>query len=85
MVANVPLDVAFLGSVTRTGGHTLTGLFESAFQVIPGVGALPSGLSYEENGLMFANRLIRETGGVAFQDPNFATVPGSFIQRHWRW
>lgn len=73
VVANVPFGVAFLGSVTSTVGHTLTGLFETAFQVIPGVGALPSELSYEKNGLMFGNRLIRETGGVAFQDPNFRT------------
>ncbi|HPK33796.1 MAG TPA: conjugal transfer protein TraG N-terminal domain-containing protein, partial [Ottowia sp.] len=42
VVANVPFGVAFLGSVTSTVGHTLTGLFETAFQVIPGVGALPS-------------------------------------------
>ena len=62
VVANVPFGVAFLGSVTSTVGHTLTGLFETAFQVIPGVGALPSELSYEKNGLMFGNRLIRETG-----------------------
>ena len=57
VVANVPFGVAFLGSVTSTVGHTLTGLFETAFQVIPGVGALPSELSYEKNGLMFGNRL----------------------------
>jgi len=29
VVANVPFGVAFLGSVTSTVGHTLTGLFES--------------------------------------------------------
>ena len=79
VVANVPFGVAFLGSVTSTFGHTLTGLFETAFQVIPGVGALPSELSYEKNGLMFGNRLIRETGGVAFQDPNFRTDLVNFI------
>lgn len=79
VVANVPFGVAFLGSVTSTVGHTLTGLFETAFQVIPGVGALPSELSYEKNGLMFGNRLIRETGGVAFQDPNFRTDLVNFI------
>ena len=79
VVANVPFGVAFLGSVTSTVGHTLTGLFETAFQVIPGVGAPPSELSYEKNGLMFGNRLIRETGGVAFQDPNFRTDLVNFI------
>jgi conjugal transfer mating pair stabilization protein TraG len=28
---------------------------------------------------MFGNRLIRETGGVAFQDPNFRTDLVNFI------
>jgi len=73
VVANVPFGVAMLGSITSTIGHTLTGLFETAFQVIPGVGGLPSELTYEKNGLMFGNRLIRDTGGVVFQDPNFRT------------
>ena len=73
VVANVPFGIAMLGSVTSTIGHTLTGLFETAFQVIPGAGALPSELTYEKNGLMFGNRLIRDTGNVVFQDPNFRT------------
>jgi conjugal transfer mating pair stabilization protein TraG len=73
VVDNVPFGVAMLGSVTSTIGHTLTNLFETAFQVIPGIGALPSELTYERNGLMFGNRLIRDTGNVVFQDPNFRT------------
>lgn len=73
VVANVPFGVAMLGSVTSTVGHTITGLFETAFQVIPGVGGLPSELTYEKNGLMFGNRLIRDTANVVFQDPNFRT------------
>jgi conjugal transfer mating pair stabilization protein TraG len=73
VVANVPFGIAMLGSVTSTIGHTLTGLFETAFQVVPGVGALPSELTYEKNGLMFGNRLIRDTGNVVFQDPKFRT------------
>ena len=79
VVANVPFGVAMLGSLTSTIGHTLTQLFETAFQVIPGVGGLPSELSYEKNGLMFGNRLIRDTGGVVFQDPNFRTDLINFI------
>jgi conjugal transfer mating pair stabilization protein TraG len=73
VVANVPFGIAVLGSVTSTIGHSLTGLFETAFQVVPGVGALPSELTYEKNGLMFGNRLIRDTGNVVFQDPKFRT------------
>jgi conjugal transfer mating pair stabilization protein TraG len=79
VVDNVPFGIAMLGSVTSTIGHTLTGLFETAFQVIPGQGALPSELAYEKNGLMFGNRLIRETGNVVFQDPNFRTDLINFI------
>lgn len=79
VVDNVPFGAAVLGSLTSTIGHTLTGLFETAFQVIPGAGALPNELRYEQNGLMFGNRLIRETGGVVFQDPNFRTDLINFI------
>ena len=79
VVANVPFGVAVLGSLTSTVGHTLTQLFETAFQVIPGAGGLPSELSYERNGLMFGNRLIRDTGGVVFQDPGFRTDLINFI------
>jgi len=79
VVANVPFGVAMLGSLTSTIGHTLTGLFETAFQTIPGPGALPSELTYEQHGLMFGNRLIRETGKVVFQDPNFRTDLINFI------
>jgi len=79
IVANVPFGVAMLGSLTSTIGHTLTSLFETAFQVIPGAGGLPSELTYEKNGLMFGNRLIRDTGGVVFQDPSFRTDLINFI------
>lgn len=79
VVDNVPFGVAVLGSLTSTIGHTLTGLFETAFQVIPGVGALPAELTYEQNGLMFGNRMIRETGNVVFQDPAFRTDLVNFI------
>ena len=79
VVDNVPFGVAVLGSLTSTIGNTLTGLFETAFQVIPGVGALPAELSYQQHGLMFGNRLIRETGNVVFQDPAFRTDLINFI------
>lgn len=79
VVDNVPFGVALLGSLTSTIGHTLTGLFETAFQVIPGAGGLPAELSYQRNGLMFGNRLVRETGNVVFQDPAFRTDLVNFI------
>ena len=73
VVANVPFGIAALGSLTSTVGHTLTGLFEMTFQVIPGAGVLPGELTYQKNGLLFGNRLIRETRSVVFQDPRFRT------------
>ncbi|MDR0776820.1 MAG: conjugal transfer protein TraG N-terminal domain-containing protein [Azonexus sp.] len=73
VVDHVPLGVAALGGLTSVIGHTLTGLFETAFQVIPGAGALPAELAYAQNGLMFGNRLIRQASGVVFQDPAFRT------------
>jgi len=79
VVGNVPFGVAALGGITSTIGNTLTSLFETAFQVIPGAGALPVELSYQQNGLMFGNRLIRETGNVVFQDPAFRTDLINFI------
>ncbi|HRH15047.1 MAG TPA: conjugal transfer protein TraG N-terminal domain-containing protein, partial [Azonexus sp.] len=79
VVGNVPFGVAALGGITSTIGNTLTSLFETAFQVIPGAGALPVELSYQQNGLMFGNRMIRETGNVVFQDPAFRTDLINFI------
>lgn len=80
VVDNVPFGIAALGSLTSTIGHTLTTLFETAFQTIPGAGALPSELSYQRNGLMFGNRLIRETAGAVIQDPGVRTDVVNFIQ-----
>ncbi|MEO3715635.1 conjugal transfer protein TraG N-terminal domain-containing protein [Roseateles flavus] len=79
VVDNVPFGAALLGSLTSTIGHTLTGLFETTFQTIPGTGALPAELAYERNGLMFGSRLIRETSNVVFQDPNFRMDLVNFI------
>lgn len=79
VVDNVPFGVALFGGLTSTIGNTLTELFETAFQAIPGTAGLPSELVYQKNGLMFGNRLIRDTGNVVFQDPNFRTDLINFI------
>ena len=73
VVDNVPLGLAALGGTTSNIGNTLTELTETTFQVIPGTGGLPSELTYQRNGLLFGNRLIRETRNIVFQDPNFRT------------
>ncbi len=80
VVDNVPLGMAALGSLTSTIGHTLTGLFETSFQTIPGRGALPAELSYQNNGLMFGNRLIREASALVIQDPAMRADMVNFVQ-----
>lgn len=77
VVSNVPLGLAMFGSLTSQIGNTLTGLFETAFQTV-GTG-LPSELTYQKNGLLFGNRLIRQTRNVVFRDPSFRTDLIGFI------
>ncbi len=79
MVANVPLGLALFGGMTSQIGNTLTGLFETAFQTIPGPTALPAELAYQQNGLMFGNRVLRTTRNLVFQDPAFRTDLINFI------
>lgn len=79
VVDNVPFGMALLGSLSSSIGNTLTGLFETAFQTLPGRGSLPSELTYQKTGLMFGNRLIQEAGGSTFLDPLFRTDLLNFI------
>lgn len=79
VVDNVPFGLALFGSLTSTVGNTLTELFETAFQTIPGAAGLPSELTYQKNGLLFGNRLIRDTATVVFQEPTFRTDLVNFI------
>lgn len=79
VVANVPLGLGLLGHFTNVVGNTLTELFETAFQVIPGDGALPLELSYQRHGLMFGTRLVKETRTVVFLDPAFRTDLINFV------
>lgn len=79
VVDNVPLGVALLGSMTSQIGNTLTGLFETAFQVIPGNGALPAELAYQQNGLMFGSRLVKYTRNATILSPTLRTDIITFI------
>lgn len=79
VVNNVPFGLAALGSLSSTIGHTITELFETAFQTLPGPAALPGELSYQQNGLMFGSRLIQETRNLKFPDPNTFTDIVAFI------
>ncbi len=63
VVSNVPWALALVASVKSSIGSTLTAMFETSFQSIPGSSSitLPSELSYEQHGVMFGNRLIRSS------------------------
>ncbi|MDY7574452.1 conjugal transfer protein TraG N-terminal domain-containing protein [Actimicrobium sp. CCI2.3] len=79
VVSNVPFGAAVFGHLTSVIGNSLTELFEAAFQFIPGPGQLPSDLTYQKHGLLFGNRLIRETRSMVFADPSFRTDMINFI------
>lgn len=79
IIANVPFGMAALGGLTSTIGNTVTELFETAFQVLPGPAALPAELAYQQNGLMFGSRLIQETRRTSIPDPAVRTDLVNFI------
>jgi conjugal transfer mating pair stabilization protein TraG len=79
VVANVPFGIAMFGGLTSSIGNTLTELFETAFQIIPGPGGLSSDFTYQKNGLLFGNRLIRDTRAVSIPDPNVRTDLVNFV------
>ncbi|KQV81004.1 conjugal transfer protein TraG [Massilia sp. Root351] len=79
VVDNVPFGLAVFGSLSSRVGNTLTELYETAMQVLPGAAGLPSELAYQRNGLMFGNRMIRETSRIVFQNPSFRTDLINFI------
>lgn len=59
VVSNVPWALAFVASVKSSIGATITDLFDTSFQTIPGGIELPAELSYERHGVMFGNRLVK--------------------------
>lgn len=79
IVNNVPFGAAVLGSLTSRVGNTLTELFETTFQLLPGASGLPAELTYQDHGLVFGDRLIRDTRTVVLQDPAARTDLISFV------
>jgi conjugal transfer mating pair stabilization protein TraG len=79
VVANVPFGMAALGGLSSSIGNSITELFETAFQTIPGAAALPAELSYQRNGLMFGSRLIQETRRASIPDPALRTDLVNFV------
>jgi len=79
IVSNVPFGMAFFGSLTSTVGNSLTDVFETAFQALPGPAGQSPQLSYQQGGLAFGNRLVRATSGSSFTDPALRTDVINFI------
>lgn len=79
VVGNVPFGAAVFGHLTSVVGNTLTEVFETAFQVLPGPGQLSADLSYQKHGLMFGNTLIKRSREATFPDANFRTDLVNFI------
>jgi conjugal transfer mating pair stabilization protein TraG len=81
VVQNVPWSIGFLKMITSTAGHTLTTLSETAAQTIPDPKRnLPAELSYQRHGLMFGNRLVKETLTADIQDPQLKVDLVNFIR-----
>lgn len=79
VVANVPFGLAFFGNLTSTIGNTLTEVFETAFQTLPGPAQQSADLAYQRHGVMFGNTLIKRTRQIVFDDPNFRTDLVNFV------
>lgn len=64
-ISNVPLGLALMASFTSQIGDYLTGSAEVVF-------ALPPGLNYSKNGMVYGSRLFDATRGLRISDPEFA-------------
>lgn len=64
-ISNVPLGLALMASFTSQIGDYLTGSAEVVF-------ALPPGLNYSKNGMVYGARLFDATRGLRISDPEFA-------------
>jgi conjugal transfer mating pair stabilization protein TraG len=74
VIGNVPWGLASQASIVSDIGNILTELFETAVQTIPAPGggtALEPDLTYEQSGLMFGAKLIKNSHDLVFQDPDF--------------
>jgi|GEM_PF-1691379 len=74
VIANVPWGLASQASIVSDIGNILTELFETAVQLIPAPGggtALQPDLTYEQSGLMFGAKLIKNSHDLVFQDSDF--------------
>ncbi|GLK53547.1 MULTISPECIES: conjugal transfer protein TraG N-terminal domain-containing protein [Alphaproteobacteria] len=72
VVANVPLAVAFVFSVSSTAGDRMTSLMETVF-------GDPDIAKYSENGMIYGSRLMRELNQMRWIDEEYAQNMQSFL------
>ena len=80
VIDNVPLGLAFQAGMVSSVGNTLTDLFETALQVLPGPVALPASLNFSDHGLMFGAHLVERSRTVGFTDQYFRADMLNFLQ-----
>lgn len=80
VISNVPLGLAFQAGIISSVGNTLTELFESALQVLPGTAGLSADLTYQEHGLVFGAQVVKATQEAGFTDLVFKGNLVNFLQ-----
>ena len=80
VIDNVPMGLAFQAGIVSSVSNTLTDLFETALQVVPGTAQLPAELSFSNHGLMFGAHLVERSRGMVFSDTFFRADMMNFIQ-----
>ncbi|MEM6415615.1 MAG: conjugal transfer protein TraG N-terminal domain-containing protein [Pseudomonadota bacterium] len=72
-VANVPIGLALVASITTTVGDRFTDLTETAF-------SLPIDLEYQENGFIFGSKIFRDSMSFRVTDTTFSGNLSGYIR-----
>lgn len=72
-VANVPIGLALVASVTSTVGDRFTDLTETAF-------SLPTDLEYQENGFIFGSKIFRDSMSFRVTNTTFSENLSGYIR-----
>ena len=72
-VANVPIGLALVASITTTVGDRFTDLTETAF-------SLPTDLEYQENGFIFGSKIFRDSMSFRVTDTTFSENLSGYIR-----
>ena len=71
-IANVPIGLALIASMTSTVGDQFTRLTETTF-------AVPTDLEYHENGFIFGSRIFKDAMGFQITDATFSSNLSGFV------